>query len=48
MMGSKLADITLLLVLFGTVCLLFGAIAGYALGPGLAYRTRRILQKLRR
>ncbi|CNE29589.1 Uncharacterised protein [Mycobacterium tuberculosis] len=47
-MGGELAEIVRLFLILGTVCLFFGAIAGYALGPGLVYRTRRLLRRLRR
>ena len=47
-MGSEFAEIAQLFLIFGTVCLLFGAMAGYVLGPGLVYRTRRLLRRLRR
>ncbi len=48
MMGGEFTELAQLILLFGTVCLLFGAMAGYVLGPGLVYRTRRLLRRLRR
>ncbi|CNF55749.1 Uncharacterised protein [Mycobacterium tuberculosis] len=47
-MGSEFAHIARLLILFGTLCLLFGARAGYALGPGLVSRIRRFARRLHR
>ncbi len=47
-MGSEFAEIARLLLFFGAVCLLFGAMAGHVLGPGLVHRTRRLLRRLRR
>ncbi|WP_165966978.1 hypothetical protein [Actinomadura sp. 7K507] len=47
-MGSEFAQIVRLLLLFGAVCLLFGAMAGYLLGPDLVHLTRRLLRRLRR
>lgn len=48
MMRTEVTEIARQLVLFGTVCLLFGAMAGYVLGPGLVYRVRRLVRRLRR
>lgn len=47
-MGGKLAEMVQLLLLFGTVCLLFGAMAGHVLRPGVVHRTRRLVRGLRR
>jgi hypothetical protein len=47
-MGGEFAEIARLFLIFGTVCLFFGATAGYLLGPGLVHRTRRLLRRLRR
>ncbi|MFG2021454.1 hypothetical protein [Actinomadura geliboluensis] len=47
-MGSEFAQLLRLFLLFGAGCLLFGAMAGYLLGPGLVHQTRRLLHRLRR
>jgi hypothetical protein len=47
-MVAEFTELARLFLLFGTVCLLFGATAGYVLGPDLAHRTRRLLRRLRR
>lgn len=46
-MGIDFTQLARLFLLFGAVCLLFGAIAGYVLGPGLVHRTRRLIRRLR-
>ena len=47
-MGDEFTGIARLFLISGTVCLLFGATAGYVLGPGLVRRTLRLVRRLRR
>ena len=47
-MGDEFAEMAQLYLISGTVCLLFGALAGHVLGPGVVHRTRRLVRGLRR
>lgn len=47
-MGDEFAELVQLLLVYGTICFLFGALAGHALGPGLVHRSRRLVRRLRR